>query len=76
MVVEPGEIWWANLPEPFGSGPGFRRPILIVQAEFLNQTKLNTVIAVALTTNLDLAEMPGNVCAKQTSKRLTERINS
>ncbi len=61
MVVERGEIWWASLPEPSGSEPGFRRPVLIVQADPFNRSRLETVIAVVLTSNLRLVEAPGNV---------------
>ena len=56
-----GEIWWASLPEPTGSGPGFRRPLLIVSADSFNQSYINTVIAAVITSNLRLAEAPGNV---------------
>lgn len=56
-----GEIWWAELPDPAGSGPGYRRPVLVVQAEAFNRSLISTVIVVVLTTNLHLAEAPGNV---------------
>jgi mRNA interferase MazF len=56
-----GEIWWASLPEPTGSEPGYRRPILIVQDDTFNQSQIQTVIAIAITSNLRLAEAPGNV---------------
>lgn len=56
-----GEIWWASLPEPSGSGPGFRRPLLIVSADSFNESRINTVIAAVLTSNLRLAGAPGNV---------------
>ncbi len=55
------EIWWANMPEPVGSGPGYRRPVLIIQADEFTQSRLHTVIVVVLTSNLLLAELPGNV---------------
>ncbi len=61
MVIERGEIWWADLGSPDGSGPGFRRPILIVQSDAFNRSRLRTVLAVVLTTNLRLVEAPGNV---------------
>lgn len=64
MVVKRGEIWWANLPEPRESEPGFPHPIAIIQSDDFNQTKLNTVIGAVITTNLRLAEMPGNVLLK------------
>jgi mRNA interferase MazF len=56
-----GEVWWASLPEPSGSGPGSRRPYLIVSANSFNQSKINTVIAAVITANVRLAEAPGNV---------------
>ena len=56
-----GEIWWADLPEPTGSEPGFRRPILIVQANAFNRSAINTVVCVAITSNLRLVGAPGNV---------------
>ena len=56
-----GEIWWADLPEPRGSEPGFRRPVLIIQANSFNRSGINTVIVAVITSNLRLAELPGNV---------------
>jgi mRNA interferase MazF len=56
-----GEIWWANMPDPIDSGPGYRRPVLIVQADEFTQSRLRTVIVVVLTGNLPLAQLPGNV---------------
>ncbi len=56
-----GEIWWASLPEPTGSEPGYRRPVLIVQDNAFNQSLIQTVIVVVITSNLDLAQAPGNV---------------
>ncbi len=56
-----GEVWWATLPEPVGSMPGYRRPLVIVQADSFNRSRINTVIAVVLTSNLNLADAPGNV---------------
>ena len=61
MVVERGDIWWADLAEPEGSEPGFRRPVLIVQADAFNRSRLHTAIAVVLTSNLRLVDAPGNV---------------
>ena len=61
MVVERGEVWWADLGEPDGAEPGYRRPVMIVQSDAFNRSRLRTVIAVALMTNLRLVEAPGNV---------------
>ena len=54
-------MWWADLGEPDGSEPGFRRPVLIVQSDAFNQSRLRTVLAVVLTSNLRLVDAPGNV---------------
>jgi len=56
-----GEIWWANLPEPVGSEPGYRRPVLVIQDDIFTQSRINTVIVVIITSNIQLAEAPGNV---------------
>ena len=61
MVIAQGHVYWANLPEPTGSGPGFRRPVLVVQGDSLNRSRLRTVVCVPLTSNLRWAEAPGNV---------------
>ena len=61
MVIERGETWWASLPEPTGSEPGFRRPVLVVQADAFNRSRLQTVVAVVLASNLRLLDAPGNV---------------
>jgi mRNA interferase MazF len=56
-----GEIWWANLPLPSGSGPGLRRPVVIIQANPFNESRISTVIVLAITSNLALSVAPGNV---------------
>lgn len=56
-----GEIWWASLPEPMGSGPGQRRPVLVVQSNAFNQSRIGTVVVAVVTSNLSLADAPGNV---------------
>jgi mRNA interferase MazF len=61
VVVQRREVWWADLEEPRGSEPGFRRPILIVQADSFNRSRLRTVLGVVLTSNLKLLDAPGNV---------------
>ena len=62
--MQRGEIWWASLEEPEGSGPGYRRPVLIVQSDEFNRSRINTVIVATLTSNLALAQAPGNVLLK------------
>ena len=59
--MERGEIWWARLPDPTASEPGFRRPVVIIQSNAFNRSRIRTAIAVVLTSNLRLAEAPGNV---------------
>ena len=59
MVVERGQVWWADLGEPAGSEPGFRRPVLIVQSDAFNRSRLRTVLAVVLTSNVRLVDAPG-----------------
>lgn len=61
MVVSQGEIWWADLPAPAGSGPGFRRPVVVVQGDPLNRSQVSTVVCVPLTSNLKWGGAPGNV---------------
>jgi len=60
-VILQGEIWWADLPDPTGSGPGFRRPVIVVQGDSFNRSKIVTVLCVPLTSNLKWADAPGNV---------------
>lgn len=60
-----GEIWWANLAEPAASEPGYRRPVLVVQADAFNRSQIATVVVAAITTNLRLAVAPGNVALTQ-----------
>ncbi len=61
MVISQGDIWWADLPDPTGSGPGFRRPVVVVQGDSFNRSRLATVVCVPLTSNTKWADAPGNV---------------
>jgi len=61
VVIERGQIWWADLGEPDGSEPGYNRPVLIVQSDAFNRSRLHTVVAVILSTNVRLLDAPGNV---------------
>jgi len=61
MVISQGEVWWADLPEPSGSEPGFRRPVLVVQGDAFNRSRIATIVCVPLTSNLRWTEAPGNV---------------
>lgn len=61
MVVSEGDVFWASLPDPTGSGPGFRRPVVVVQCDAFNASRLATVVVVPLTSDLRWAAAPGNV---------------
>ena len=61
MEVTRGEVWWADLPDPVASDPGGTRPVLVVQANPFNRSRIATVLAVVITTNESLADSPGNV---------------
>jgi len=61
VEIRRGEVWWADLDEPRGSEPGFRRPFLVVQADSFNRSRISTVVGVVLTSNLRLLDAPGNV---------------
>lgn len=61
MVISQGDIWWANLGMPAGSGPGFRRPVVVIQGDSFNRSRIATVVCVPLTTNTRWANVPGNV---------------
>ena len=60
-MISQGDVWWADLDEPAGSEPGFRRPVVVVQGDDFNRSALRTVVAVSLTSNLRWAKAPGNV---------------
>jgi len=61
VVIAQGDVWWADLPDPTGSGPGFRRPVVVVQGDAVNRSRIATVVCVPLTSNLRWADAPGNV---------------
>jgi mRNA interferase MazF len=66
-----GEIWWASLPPAIGSGPGYRRPVVIVQANSFNKSKISTVLVATITSNISLAHAPGNVRVSKTDSGLS-----
>jgi mRNA interferase MazF len=68
-----GEIWWASLPAPIGSEPGFRRPLLIIQSDALNRSRISTIIAVVITSNLKLSIAPGNVVLSRKNTGLPKK---
>ncbi len=72
MVISQGEVWWSDLGEPTGSEPGYRRPVVIVQCDALNQSRIGTVVCVPLTSNLKWADAPGNVLLSARSTGLSK----
>lgn len=65
-----GEIWWASLPKPKKSEPGYKRPILIIQSDSFNRSKINTVICAIITSNIALAKAPGNIRLRKSESKL------
>jgi len=60
-VIQRGEVWWVSLPDPSGSEPGFRRPLIVVQSNSFNRSRIQTVVGVLLSSNMRLLDAPGNV---------------
>ena len=69
-MIAQGEVWWADLGEPVGSAPGYRRPVLVVQADSFNRSRIATVVCVPLTSKLRWADAPGNVLLDKASSGL------
>ena len=67
-----GDIWWADFGIPFGSEPGFRRPVLIIQSDAFNKSQLNTIVVIPLTTNLNLEDAPGNMLIEKDQSGLSK----
>jgi mRNA interferase MazF len=67
-----GEIWWVDYGIPYGSEPGYRRPVIIIQNDFFNNSKINTTIVVPLSTNLLLADVPGNIFINKKDSKLSK----
>ena len=67
-----GDLWWADLPDPSGSGPGYKRPVLVVQANPFNASRISTVIVATVTSNLALAQAPGNVRSGKSDSGLSQ----
>ncbi len=72
MVIKRGEIWWAELPAPAGSGPGYKRPLLIIQSNEFNKSKIKTIIAAVITSNTILAGAPGNILLSTRKSKLSK----
>lgn len=73
MVIKRGEIWWAELPEPTGSEPGYKRPLVIMQSNEFNDSNINTIIAATITTNMHLAAAPGNILLPAKKSKLPKK---
>ena len=69
-MIQRGEIWWADLAEPRGSEPGFRRPVVVIQSDAFNRSRIGTVVVAAITSNLELAGAPGNVRLSRRESKL------
>ena len=67
-----GDIWWADFGIPYGSEAGFKRPVLIIQDDAFNRSRINTVIVIPITTNLVLADAPGNVLLEKEESGLSK----
>lgn len=70
MVITRGDIYWVNLGPPSGSRPAKRRPVLVIQSDPYNASRLATVLAAVITSNTALATMPGNVFLPATATGL------
>jgi len=70
--VKRGEIWWATLDEPRGSEPGYRRPVVVVSSNEFNQSKISTAIVAVITSNIRLADAPGNFSISKKESGLTK----
>jgi mRNA interferase MazF len=73
MVIHQGDVFWVDLGAPSGSAPGYRRPYVVIQNNLLNQSRINTVIVCALTSNLKRAHAPGNVLLSPGEANLTQQ---
>jgi mRNA interferase MazF len=73
MVIRRGEVWWASLPKPRGSEPGYDRPILVVSSDQFNASRINTVVGVVISTNIRLAAAPGNVVLSRRASGLPKK---
>lgn len=69
-MVSRGQLWWAELPDPIASEPGFKRPVLVIQADNFNNSRIGTVIVLVVTSSLRLADAPGNVLLSKSKSGL------
>jgi mRNA interferase MazF len=70
VVIGRGDVWWADMPDPVGSGAGLRRPVVVVQGDAINSSRIATVVCVPITSNLKWAKAPGNVLLSQSATGL------
>ncbi|MBU4194763.1 MAG: type II toxin-antitoxin system PemK/MazF family toxin [Actinobacteria bacterium] len=73
MAIEQGDIYWLDLGEPSGSGPGYRHPHVIIQNDLFNRSRINTVVVCVLTSNISRSEVPGNVLLDEGEANLPVR---
>ena len=73
MVIKRGEIWWAELPEPAASEPGYKRPLIVIQSNDFNNSNIDTIIAVIITSNIRLAAAPGNILLPAAKSKLPKK---
>ena len=71
-MISQGDVCWAELPEPTGSGPGFRRPVVVVQGDALNRSRIDTLVCVPFTSELKWKDAPGNVLLKTSMTGLSK----
>jgi mRNA interferase MazF len=72
-LIRQGDVYWFDFGKPSGSGPGFRRPCVVMQNDVFNESALHTVVVCALTTNLRRARIPGNVLLEEGEADLPEQ---
>lgn len=71
-MIQRGEVWWAELEPPRGSEPGYRRPVVVIQSDAFNKSRIATVVVAAISSNLDLAAAPGNVRLTRRESKLSQ----
>ena len=72
-MIQRRDVWWAELAPPRRSEPGFRRPVLIIQADAFNRSRLQTALVAVLTSNLRLLDAPGNVLVPRKASGLPKQ---
>jgi mRNA interferase MazF len=73
--MQRGAIWWADLPEPVSAAPGYRRPVLLIQANAFTDSRIATVVAIIITSNLRIAAAPGNVLLPAAESGLSKNVS-